>query len=43
LTDTIVVTVEQLISQRGGVVASTVLDKAPCTRAECIGSRITPR
>ena len=43
LTDTIVVTVEQLISQRGEVVASTVLSKAPCTRAECIGSRMAPR
>jgi hypothetical protein len=43
LRDTIVVTVEQLISARGDVVASTVLSKAPCTRAECIGSRMTPR
>lgn len=43
LTDTIVVTVEQLVSTRGDVVASTVLSKAPCTRAECIGSRMTPR
>jgi predicted ATPase with chaperone activity len=29
--DTIVVTVEQLLSTRGDVVASTVLSKAPCT------------
>ena len=43
LRDTIVVTVEQLLSTSGDVVASTVLDKAPCTRAECIGSRMTPR
>jgi hypothetical protein len=36
-------TVEQLISTRGDVVASTVLEKAPCTRTECIGSSMTPR
>ncbi len=42
-TDTIAVTVEQLISARGDVVASTVLDRAPCMRAECIISRMTPR
>lgn len=40
---TIVVTVEQLLSQRGDVVASTVLEKAPCTRTDCIGSRTPPR
>jgi hypothetical protein len=28
---------------RGDVVASTVLEKARCTRTECIGSRMTPR
>ena len=43
LCDTVVVTVEQLLSVRGDVVASTVLSKAPCTRAECIGSTMTPR
>jgi len=43
LYDTIVVTVEQLVSTRGDVVASTVLGKAACTRAECIRSRMTPR
>ena len=42
LRDTIVVTVEQLISTRGDVVASPC-SKAPCTRAECIGSRVPPR
>ena len=43
LRETIVVTVEQLVSTRGEVVASTVLEKAPCTRAECIGSKTQPR
>ena len=43
LRDTIVVTVEQLISTRGDVVASTVISKASCTNAECIGSRMMPR
>ena len=43
LRDTIVVTVEQLISARGDVVASTVLAKPRCTRADCIGSRTPPR
>lgn len=43
LTDTVVVTVEQLLSTSGDVVASTVLSKAPCTRDACIGSRVTPR
>ena len=38
LCETIVVTVEQLLTQRGEVVASTVVDKAPCENAECIGS-----
>jgi hypothetical protein len=31
LLDTVIIAVEQLISQRGDVVASTVLAKAPCT------------
>jgi len=43
LLDTIVVTVEQLISRRGDVVASTVIAKARCTNADCIGSRMAPR
>jgi hypothetical protein len=30
LTDSIVVTVDQLLSTRGDVVASTVLARAPC-------------
>ena len=38
--DTIVVTVEQLSSTRGDVVASTVLAKAPCTNAYVCGRRI---
>ena len=38
--DTIVVTVEQLLSQFGEVVASTVLEKAPCTTEGCIGARV---
>ncbi len=42
LLPTIVATIEQLLSTRGDVVASTVIAKAPCTRAECIGSRMTP-
>ena len=38
------VTVEQLISQRGDVVvASTVLEKATCTNVECIGSKMPSR
>jgi hypothetical protein len=40
---TVVVTVEQLVSLRGDVVASTVLEKAPCTTDGCVGSRSTPR
>jgi hypothetical protein len=43
LRDTIVVTVEQLLSTRGDVIASTVLVKERCTNAECIGSRMQPR
>jgi hypothetical protein len=43
LRPTVVVTVEQLVSAHGDVVASTVLEKAPCTDADCIGSRTTPR
>ena len=43
LADTVVVTVEQLISQGGDAVALTVLEKAPCTRADCIGSRLSAR
>ena len=39
LLPTVVVTVEQLVSTRGEVVASTVIDKAPCTNGDCIGSR----
>jgi hypothetical protein len=34
---------DELISQRGEVVASTVLEQAPCTRADCIGSKMKPR
>ncbi len=41
--NTVLVTVEQLISTRGDVVASTVLDKAPCTREGCVGARLPPR
>jgi hypothetical protein len=43
LLPTVVVTVEQLLSTRGEVVASTIIDKASCTNADWIGSRITPR
>jgi hypothetical protein len=43
LLPTIVATVEQLVSTRDDVVASTVVAKAPCTNGECIGSRMTPR
>jgi hypothetical protein len=43
LTDAEVVTVEQLLSQRGDVVASTVLEQARCTNADCIGSKMPPR
>ena len=43
LLPTVLVTIEQLVSLRGDVVASTVLDKARCTNAECIGSRTMPR
>ena len=43
LLPTIVVTVEQLVSTRGEVVASTVIDKASCTNADCIGSKMSPR
>jgi hypothetical protein len=43
LRDTVVVTVEQLLSRRGEVVASTVLKKERCTTAGCIGSTMTPR
>ena len=41
--DTVVVTVEQLVSTFGDIVASTVPAKAPCTNAECIGSKMSPR
>jgi hypothetical protein len=41
--DTIVVTVEHLLTERGEVVASIVLSRALCTRDECIGSRVKPR
>jgi len=41
--DTVVVTVEHLLTERGEVVASTVVDRAPCTRAECVGSKSPPR
>ena len=43
LLPTVVVTVEQLLSQRGDVVASTVLEQARCTNAECIGSKMKPQ
>jgi hypothetical protein len=43
LRDTVVVTVEQLLSTSGQVVASTVIEKAPCTRDGCVGARISPR
>lgn len=43
LSDTVVVTVERLLSTRVDIVASTVLEKARCTRADCIGSKMTPR
>jgi hypothetical protein len=43
LRDTVVVTVEQLLSTRGDVVASTVLEKALCTLEGCVGARIKPR
>ena len=38
-----IVAVEQLLSPRGEVVASTVLEKASCARAECIDSKVAPR
>lgn len=37
LLPTIVVTVEQFLSQRGEVVASTVLEKASCTTKRPVG------
>ena len=43
LTNTIVVAVEQLVSTRGDVVASTVLEQARRTNADCIGSKMSPR
>jgi hypothetical protein len=43
LLPTVAVTVEQLLSQRGEVVASTVLEQARCTNADCIGSKMSPR
>jgi len=43
LLDTIVVTVEQLLTTRGDVVASTVPVKEFCTTEGCVGSRIRPR
>ena len=43
LLPTVVVTVEQLLSTRGDVVASTVIEQARCTNAECIGSKVSPR
>ncbi len=42
LCDTVVVTVEQLLTTRD-VVASTVIEKTACTRADCIGSKMQPR
>ena len=36
LLDAVVVTVERLLSQRGDVVASTVVEKAPCTNADAM-------
>jgi hypothetical protein len=43
VTSTVVVTVEQLLSHRGDVVAPTVLEQALCTKADCIGSKMPPR
>jgi hypothetical protein len=43
LRETVVVTVEQLLSTRGDVVALTVLVKEFCTSEGCVGSRIRPR
>jgi cytochrome c-type biogenesis protein CcmE len=41
LRETIVVTVEQLLTQHGEVIASTVIAKARCTTEGCIGSKTT--
>ena len=43
LRDTVVVTVEQLVSLRGEVIASTVVTKDRCTTEGCVGSRTAPR
>jgi uncharacterized OB-fold protein len=42
LRETIVVTVEQLLTERGEVIASTVVAKDRCTTDGCVGSRTKP-
>jgi hypothetical protein len=37
--ESIVVTVEQLLTQRGEVIASIVVAKARCTTDGCVGSK----
>jgi hypothetical protein len=41
--ETIVVTVEQLLTQRGEVIASIVVAKERCTTEGCAGSKSSPR
>jgi hypothetical protein len=43
LRPSIVVTVEQLLTQRGEVIASIVVAKARCTTEGCVGSETAPR
>jgi hypothetical protein len=43
LRDTVVVTVEQLLNVHGDVVASTELERAPCTTPGCIGPQVAQK